>query len=101
MALDVSAMGNIGSVVLVSGYGVMRLIKMLKGKFNNKGGSAPDPKCPDAGCQAQVGQNTQEIKETKDDLKDFKKDIYPKIEQTAKDTNFIRGWIEREKIDGG
>ena len=83
---DVNVIGNIASVALVSGYGAFRLIKMMNGKKDTP--SPPDTKCPDAGCQGDVKQNTKDLDEIK-----------PVIHKTAIDVGVIRGYLMKEKED--
>ena len=92
--MDPQTYGNIAGALLVSGYATFRLIKMFNGKKTTQ-----DSTCPDAGCHIQVGQNKDDIVEVKEEVNDFKKDIYPKITQTSEDVSFIKGWIERGKAE--
>jgi hypothetical protein len=50
--------------------------------------------CQDVSCHDKVLSQGKAINELKKNVND---DIYPKINQTAEDVKYIRGWIDGQK----
>ena len=95
MNIDLQTAGNILAVLALGGYGTFRGIRSIR-RRNGTNGGAPEGKCPDPGCQAQVVHTAKEVRELKSKIDDH---VFPKINKIAEDVAFIRGRTEDKKGD--
>lgn len=50
--------------------------------------------CPEPGCKGQVQQNRDGIQEIKRKMEKMEADIFPKINRTAEDVQYIKGLLD-------
>jgi len=77
-----------GTVTIIGGVALI-LKKLNFIQIGKKNGGCPNT--------AKVTKNTEDIAELDGYFTKFKEAIYPKINQTAEDVSFIKGWINGQK----
>lgn len=89
--IDVSALEGLGLLLSGIGGGVLAVKKWPVWKKNGNGNGN---KCLDAQCKTQVTSTAVILNELKIEFTEFKKDIYPKINETAEGMSEIKGYIK-------